>query len=200
MNVNNIFHSVQGEGRYAGHPAVFVRLSGCNLDCEWCDTDFEEYDELSPEEVSEKLNDYNSSLLVFTGGEPCIQLNEVLKVFPYTNKQKHLETNGTILKPDLTRFDYISFSPKSVRTAEEIHEFIRNYKVDKVCEYDIKVVTDGEMNKNLIPYATMLMPLTTFKYEEDKKIKKKVWELCKEHQLKYSPRLQIDLFGDQGGV
>ena len=80
--VKKIFYTVQGEGPFAGRPAIFVRFSGCNLRCTFCDTDFqggEEYDLAALAEVLwEKMEEHSCPLLVFTGGEPMLQ--EVLAI------------------------------------------------------------------------------------------------------------------------
>ncbi len=63
---------------------------------------------------------------------------------------------------------------------------------------DIKIVTDLEMNRDLIPYATMLMPLTTFT-SKDKDIERRIWDYCVQNNIVYSPRLQINLWGRERG-
>ncbi|WDU83038.1 7-carboxy-7-deazaguanine synthase QueE [Caloramator sp. Dgby_cultured_2] len=67
--VNEIFHSVQGEGSYLGCPATFVRLSGCNLNCPWCDTDHSEKEFLTAKEIADRV-EYEK--VIITGGEPTI--------------------------------------------------------------------------------------------------------------------------------
>lgn len=112
--VNEIFYSVQAEGYYAGHPAVFVRLSGCNLKCPWCDTkNHTQGVVLSKEELESRVRklstDTKNVIVVFTGGEPTLQLKdseELLKGY-----RRHIETNGTMHVP--TWIDYITCSPKS---------------------------------------------------------------------------------------
>ena len=83
-----IFYSVQGEGVHIGKPAVFLRLSLCNLACTWCDTkytwDWKRYDpkkqiiEMSPEEIGREVLRYNCKHLVVTGGEPMIQHRQLI--------------------------------------------------------------------------------------------------------------------------
>lgn len=78
--VNEIFYSLQGEGRWMGRPAVFVRMSGCNLKCPFCDTDFKGYKEMSAEDILtaclEKGGDCR--FIVLTGGEPTLQVDAEL--------------------------------------------------------------------------------------------------------------------------
>lgn len=73
--VNEIFYSIQGESTYAGRPCVFVRLTGCNLRCDWCDTvyAYDEGDEMAMEEVIERIERFPCRLVEITGGEPLLQ-------------------------------------------------------------------------------------------------------------------------------
>lgn len=73
--VNEIFHSIQGESRHAGRPCVFVRLTGCNLRCVWCDTDyaFEEGTTRTVAEVVERVESFGTRYVLLTGGEPLLQ-------------------------------------------------------------------------------------------------------------------------------
>ena len=75
LKVNEIFHSIQGESRHAGRPCVFVRLTGCNLRCTWCDTTyaFEEGIDLSVRLVLERIAPYATRYVLITGGEPLVQ-------------------------------------------------------------------------------------------------------------------------------
>ena len=68
-----IFHSVQGEGFHTGVPHVFVRFGNCNLRCEWCDTDFLTYDEMSLTHIIEQILSFDCKRVIFTGGEPAMQ-------------------------------------------------------------------------------------------------------------------------------
>ena len=82
--VNEIFYTLQGEGAHSGIPAVFIRFSGCNLRCPWCDTDFSEYTEMSAEQiVAEAIDLYDipnerRKMVVLTGGEPSLQVDKPL--------------------------------------------------------------------------------------------------------------------------
>jgi len=104
-----VFTSIQGEGLYTGAPANFIRLAGCNLSCDFCDTDKEAREDLSPKEIIEQL-DPNVRLVVITGGEPTIHdLTELLKALG-NGYRRHLETNGTNPLPG--DIDFASVSPK----------------------------------------------------------------------------------------
>lgn len=100
MLVNEIFLSIQGEGRTMGLPTVFVRLSGCNLDCRWCDTRYAEEggSELSVEEVLASVKGYRARHVCLTGGEPMWhdQTPELISRLLDEGLQVSLETNGSL--------------------------------------------------------------------------------------------------------
>src|SRR5258708_21149402 len=75
LHINEIFYSIQGESTHAGRPCVFVRLTGCNLRCKWCDTEYAFYEgrRMSISEVAEKIRGYRCDLVEGTGGEPLVQ-------------------------------------------------------------------------------------------------------------------------------
>jgi len=75
LKVNEIFHSIQGESSHTGRPCVFVRLTGCNLRCAWCDTEyaFHEGEDLTVNQVMERVGSYGCGLVAVTGGEPLLQ-------------------------------------------------------------------------------------------------------------------------------
>jgi organic radical activating enzyme len=115
--VNEIFYTLQGEGAHSGIPAVFVRFSGCNLRCPWCDTDFAEYTKMSAEEiVQEMLSLYDTpnerrKMCVLTGGEPSLQVDkELIDTLHQAGFYICIETNGTHSLPD--GIDWITCSPK----------------------------------------------------------------------------------------
>ena len=72
--INEIFYSIQGEGYFTGTPAVFVRFSGCNLRCPFCDTEHKEGKMLSDDDIIAEINRYPALHVVLTGGEPCMQV------------------------------------------------------------------------------------------------------------------------------
>ena len=100
LNVNEIFHSIQGESSYPGLSCVFVRLTGCDLRCSWCDTPyaFNEGDALSVEDVVKKVETYQSFLVEITGGEPLLQpdVYDLMRALLRSGKTVLLETGGHI--------------------------------------------------------------------------------------------------------
>lgn len=100
LKVNEIFFSIQGESSYAGLPCLFVRLTGCNLRCSYCDTGYayEEGQDMSPEEILGRLKTYKCSRVMITGGEPLAQENvhALMRLLLDCGYVVFLETNGSI--------------------------------------------------------------------------------------------------------
>ena len=112
--INEIFYSLQGEGFHSGTPAVFVRFSGCNLRCSFCDTQHQTGEMISLQEIVNESNKYPiAPLLVLTGGEPSLFIDEafVAELKQKTGKKIAIETNGT--RPLPSNLDWVTFSPKA---------------------------------------------------------------------------------------
>lgn len=114
MRIAEIFYSIQGEGPAMGRPAHFIRLAGCNLRCEGCDTDHSTWRDLSLEDV---LPEVAGDRVVITGGEPTLQMEELSRLVDALykeGKEVHLETNGTNVlgDEDLKKMHCIVVSPK----------------------------------------------------------------------------------------
>jgi len=111
--VNEIFYSLQGEDYHSGTPAVFVRFSGCNLHCAFCDTQHQAGEMMSLQEIVDEVNKYPiASLVVLTGGEPSLFIDEAFaaELKQKTGKQIAIETNGT--RPLPNNLDWVTLSPK----------------------------------------------------------------------------------------
>lgn len=109
--VNDIFYSLQGEGRHTGRAAVFVRFAGCNLHCSFCDTDFSSWREMSDREIVEEACRYPARFVVLTGGEPTLQVDAALiDAFHERGFYVAMESNGTHLPP--ANLDWLTCSPK----------------------------------------------------------------------------------------
>ncbi len=117
LKVNEIFQSIQGEGYRAGHNSIFIRLSGCNLSCSFCDTEHNKYREMSLEEIYDIIKLYNCNWIVWTGGEPLLQLiPEHLLFFSTKGYRQAIETNGEMVPnalATLSLLEHISISPKT---------------------------------------------------------------------------------------
>ena len=109
--INEIFYSLQGEGYYTGTPAVFIRFSGCNLRCTFCDTQHEEGTLMSDEEILEEGGKYPATTVILTGGEPSLWIDhEFVSQLHQAGKYVCIETNGTHTLPD--NIDWVTCSPK----------------------------------------------------------------------------------------
>ncbi|MDE6771012.1 MAG: 7-carboxy-7-deazaguanine synthase QueE [Muribaculaceae bacterium] len=112
--INEIFHSLQGEGRHAGCPSVFVRFSGCNKRCKFCDTDHESGTSMTDDEIVRAVNNlYKGDWIVLTGGEPALWIDSdfVRLLKRATGKRVAIETNGSLPVP--SEIDWVTVSPKS---------------------------------------------------------------------------------------
>ena len=111
--VNEIFYSLQGEGHHAGMPAVFVRFSGCNLACPFCDTDHIDGVPVSDPEIARTVASYPANWIVLTGGEPSLWIDDefIRYLKDVTGKKIAIETNGT--RPLPAGIDWVTLSPKT---------------------------------------------------------------------------------------
>lgn len=114
FRINEIFYSLQGEGFHTGTPAVFVRFSGCNLRCAFCDTQHHTGKMMTLQEIVDEVNKYPiAPLVVLTGGEPSLFIDDafVTELKQKTGKRIAIETNGT--RPLPASLDWVTLSPKT---------------------------------------------------------------------------------------
>ncbi|MFN2449338.1 MAG: 7-carboxy-7-deazaguanine synthase QueE [Candidatus Baltobacteraceae bacterium] len=115
LQLAEIFYSIQGEGTFAGTPAVFVRLAGCNLSCRFCDTDYSLKFLASADHVLARVNEAGGGcpMVILTGGEPLAQTQvlELIDVLRAGGKRVHIESNGTVYA-DLPADVWLTVSPK----------------------------------------------------------------------------------------
>lgn len=111
--ISEIFYSLQGEGHHTGFPSVFIRFSGCNLKCPFCDTDHEEGITMSDEDIIHAVKLYTADWVVLTGGEPALWIDKdfIHLLHRATGKKIAIETNGTTPIPD--GIDWVTVSPKT---------------------------------------------------------------------------------------
>jgi 7-carboxy-7-deazaguanine synthase len=124
MKIAEIFESLQGEGKNQGRPCLFIRLSGCNLSCRWCDTAYAQQGgtEMSCREVLEQCWRKNPHLVCITGGEPLLQKDALRDLLPSLHKRGisvDIETNGTIAFTELQPYASISMDVKCPSSGEE---------------------------------------------------------------------------------
>lgn len=142
LKVNEIFYSIQGESTYAGLPCVFIRLTYCNLRCNYCDTEYAFYEgkDISIDDVIIEVKKYNCKLVELTGGEPLIQKEsfELLKRLCDENFEVLLETSGSI----------------SIKEVDPRVKIIM----------DLKTPSSGMMNKNFYVNIDLIKPTDEVKF------------------------------------
>jgi 7-carboxy-7-deazaguanine synthase len=229
MRIAEIFHSIQGEGLLTGVPSIFIRTSGCNLRCHWCDTPYASWEpegpEMSIEKILKKISGWDYNHIVLTGGEPMVapDLPELAAVLKIQKKHITIETAGTI-PPNGIPCDLASISPKLSNSTppperdpawakkheatrlqpEVISEWIRKYpfqlKFVVSSENDLAEIKDLLSRLPPVPlHQILLMP-------EGIDVKtlatRSPWlvEICKREGFRFCPRLHIDLFGHKRGT
>jgi 7-carboxy-7-deazaguanine synthase len=224
MRISEIFYSVQGEGGLMGVPSVFVRTTGCNLRCSWCDTPYTSWrpegTDFSIDEIVAEAARYSAARhVVITGGEPMIApgIVELSERFRGLGMHITFETAGTVFAP--VACDLMSISPKlSNSTPEgvyfEMHEKLRLQpdvlkRLTSNYHYQLKFViarADDLAEAQAIvaavnapPEKVMLMPEGT-SVETLNERGPWVAELCKEHGYRFSPRLHVYLYGNKRGT
>ena len=137
--INEIFYSLQGEGHHAGYPSVFIRFSGCNLQCPFCDTRHNEGVTMTDTDIIRAINLYKADWLVLTGGEPSLFIDSdfIRLIHQATGKKIAIETNGTNRLPE--GIDWVTVSPKI-----GIDEVIGNPEIKVDYADEIKVVDVGQ--------------------------------------------------------
>ena len=139
-HLHRIFSSIQGEGRNAGRPATFVRFSGCNLACRWCDTHKDERMLCTASDILKKVREHSSKSVIITGGEPTVQkgLDELVRTLKDAGYWVALETNGIRRPSGAELFDYISVSPKP----DYFSRYMDNLMLHEANEVRIVATTD----------------------------------------------------------
>jgi 7-carboxy-7-deazaguanine synthase len=224
MRIAEIFHSIQGEGLLAGVPSIFIRTSGCNLRCHWCDTPYASWKpegpEMSVEEILKKLTDWNCDYVVLTGGEPMIapDLPELATALKKQKKHITIETAGTIL-PNSIPCDLASISPKlsnSTPSPERDPAWAKKHEATRlqpevisewISKYDFQLKFVVSTENDLAEIKGLLSRLPPVPLDQillmpegiDVKTlaARSPWlvDICKREGFRFCPRLQIELFG-----
>lgn len=223
MKIAELFFSLQGEGSLVGVPSVFVRTSGCNLRCSWCDTPYTSWQpegvEMTLDRIMAEVEAHRCRHVVVTGGEPMIapEMTALTKRLREACKHITIETAGTVFHP--LQCDLMSISPKLASSTPEgpwaaqhdrlriqhrvLRELMTHY------EYQLKFVVqkpeDMPELRALVEALqadrerVILMPEGT---DRELLSQRSVWlaEICKAEGFRYSPRLHVDLYGNRRGV
>lgn len=166
--IREIFTSIQGEGPYVGQKHIFVRFCKCNLNCAYCDTDFNSQNakDYNIDDLALNLADNDAEVISFTGGEPLLEL-DFLKEFlseykSKLNKKIYLETNGTLYKNLAQIIDYIDIISMDIKLESATGQknlFFENEEFLQIAqkkETFIKVVFDENISDDEIEKTTTL--------------------------------------------
>ena len=180
MRVNEIFYSIQGEGAMSGTPCVFIRLSGCNLKCPFCDTDFKAYKEMNEVKIADAVRSITNECkyVVITGGEPTIiDTTYLIDLLHNEGFRVGMESNGTRTPP--YNVDWLTISPKELFIGKA------GKPVVKRCN-ELKVVFDAErepLTYGIIAEHYYLQPCDTGNEIKNKDIINKCVKYVKENPL-----------------
>ena len=228
MRISEMFYSIQGEGFLCGVPSLFVRTTGCNLRCSFCDSPHTSWnpegEEHSLNEIMEIAARYPSRHVVITGGEPYLQneLPELCARFKDAGYHITIETAGTVFRP--LHADLLSISPKLSNSIPRLlddgkhaqrHDAARmNAEVLRSLiaqgDYQLKFVVDAPDDLKEIEVflkeiggversRVLLMPQGITRKELDERAGWLV-EYCKQQNYRYCPRLHIELYGNKRGT
>lgn len=223
MFISEIFYSLQGEGSLIGVPSIFIRTTGCNLRCAWCDTPYTSWrpegEQRSLDEILEQVAAYAARHAVVTGGEPMI----APEIVPLTDRLRArglhitIETAGTVFAPVVC--DLMSISPKLANSTPAgswaaQHERLR-FQPDVLrrlmenFDYQLKFVVvlpgDVEEIRRMVDAISadrakvILMPEGV---EPSVLSERGTWlaEIAKREGFRFSPRLHVELWGNRRGV
>jgi 7-carboxy-7-deazaguanine synthase len=230
MFIAEIFYSIQGEGELTGVPSAFIRTSGCNLRCSWCDTKYASWApegrEMDIDEIVDEVCKFRTDHVVLTGGEPMVArgIHQLADRLSELGKHITIETAATVL-PERVACDLASLSPKLSNSTpdapvangwrdrhekrrlqlEVIREWVRNY------DYQLKFViasgTDFAEIQNLLSIVgSEIKPSKVLLMPEgtdSSTIRSRnatLVDICKRFGYRYCHRLHIELFGNARGT
>jgi 7-carboxy-7-deazaguanine synthase len=230
MLISEIFFSLQGEGELVGVPSVFVRTSGCNLRCNWCDTPYASWNpegtQMTVEEIMAQVQAHPAQHVVLTGGEPMVAPGIHELAFQLQDQNFHItiETAATVL-PRGIACDLASLSPKLAHSAPDgrlddawrkKHESLRwqpevveawiaagNYQLKFVVNSDSDLAEIESMIRETgcaVPPSKVLLMPEGTTVEALRARAGWVSEICKARGYRYAPRLHIELYGNKRGT
>ena len=230
MLISEIFHSLQGEGELTGVPSVFVRTSGCNLRCNWCDTPYASWNPegtpMTVAEIAVEVRTHPARHVVLTGGEPMIakEIHDLADELKKSGHHLTIETAATI-PPDGIACDLASLSPKLKNSAPDARlddtwrrkhellrwqpEVIRAWLDGYDCQLKFVVSQPDDVAEievmlaeleRDIPRAKVLLMPEGTTPEVLRSRAGWLGELCKARGYRYAPRLHIELYGNKRGT
>jgi 7-carboxy-7-deazaguanine synthase len=223
LKIAELFYSIQGEGSLVGVPSFFIRTSGCNLRCSWCDTPYTSWQpegvEMSIDRILDEVTAHPARHVVVTGGEPMI----APEILPLTGRLRDagmhitIETAGTVFQP--VECDLMSISPKLANSTPEgpfrsRHESLRiqtSVLSELMARYDYQLKFVIADPRDMAEVRDLVAALSA---ERERVIlmpegtdplllrDRAFWlaEICKEEGFRFSPRLHVDLYGNRRGV
>lgn len=229
MKLSELFHSIQGEGKLVGVPSVFIRASGCNLRCVWCDTPYASWnpegEDVPVDEIVRRTGEFKTKHVVVTGGEPMIMPDIEALCARLRSNGHHItiETAATVFKP--IEMDLASLSPKLSNSTPHDREggrFVTMHErarinvpviqqfIDAAMEFQLKFVVSSDQDlseiedllkqlKNWTPADVLLMPEGTDAITLDGRAG---WiaDVCKRTGYRFCPRLHVALYGNKRGT
>lgn len=224
MWISEVFYSLQGEGTLVGVPSVFIRTSGCNLRCSWCDTPYTSWNASGEHRTVEDLVNYvrqhSTGHTVITGGEPLLapELGELTRRLASGGEHITIETAGTV-DADFT-CDLISISPKLANSVPSDPEWRDRHNSQRLSLPVLRNLTNRYPHQlkfvvsdpsDLVEIQDLLAELHT---SRDRVIlmpegisqttlnERSRWlaDICKTHGFRFSPRLHVLLWGDRRGI
>lgn len=223
MRISEIFYSLQGEGGLVGMPSTFVRTSGCNLRCRWCDTPYTSWtpegDEMTIDAVMQRVSSFPAVHAVVTGGEPMIApgIGALTQRLKQAGMHVTIETAGTVFTE--VACDLLSISPKLANSKPEgpfaaQHERLRIQpsvlsRLMAAHDYQLKFVVAESSDLTEIqelveqigaPRSKVILMPEGVELEALRQRTKWVAEMCREHGYRFTPRLHVELYGNRRGV
>jgi len=229
MKLSELFYSIQGEGKLTGLPSVFIRASGCNLRCVWCDTPYASWDpegeDVPVDKIVRRVESYNARHVVLTGGEPMIMPDAADLCRALKDKTHHItvETAATVYK--WLPLDLASLSPKlsnstpwqrdggrfaAAHERQRLNVPVIQQFIDTSPDFQLKFVVSCEQDLNeieqLLAHLTKWNPPDVLLMPEGTDVailrSRAGWivDVCKRTGYRYCPRLHVELYGNTRGT
>jgi 7-carboxy-7-deazaguanine synthase len=229
MRIAELFHSIQGEGKLTGVPSIFIRASGCNLRCVWCDTPYASWnpegEDVPVDQIVRRAAVFDAKHVVVTGGEPMI-MPDIVPLCEALHQQKHhitIETAATVFRE--LKLDLASLSPKlsnSTPHDRDAGRYVESHErqrlnvdviqkfIDTSPNFQLKFVVSSDRDldeiqeiveqlKAVHPSDVLLMPEGTDATTLDSRAG---WiaDICKRTGFRFCPRLHVALYGNVRGT